>query len=115
MAEFVIGDVVILTFPFSDLSGSKKRPGLVIGIPDDRHLILAQITSKSYHDNLVILLEADCFIEGSLPVQSFIRPGKIFTASSELILYKAGSVITDIRQKVHLELLKICDYTRSKF
>jgi len=30
MARFVKGDVVVLPFPFSDLSQSKRRPALVI-------------------------------------------------------------------------------------
>jgi len=30
MAEFVKGDVVVVPFPFSDLSQAKKRPALVI-------------------------------------------------------------------------------------
>jgi mRNA interferase MazF len=30
MAKFVKGDVVIIPFPFSDLSQSKRRPALVL-------------------------------------------------------------------------------------
>ena len=39
MAKFVKGDVVVVPFPFSDLSQSKRRPALVIapleGIPNN--------------------------------------------------------------------------------
>jgi mRNA interferase MazF len=30
MAKFVKGDVVVIPFPFSDLSQSKRRPALVL-------------------------------------------------------------------------------------
>ena len=30
MGRFVKGDIVVLNFPFSDLSGNKRRPALVV-------------------------------------------------------------------------------------
>lgn len=46
MAKFVRGDVVVVPFPFSDLSQSKRRPALVITSLDGDGLILCQITSS---------------------------------------------------------------------
>jgi mRNA interferase MazF len=51
MGEFVKGDVVVLAFPFSDLSSSKRRPALVIAKASEDDLILAQITSQSFYDS----------------------------------------------------------------
>lgn len=50
MERFVKGDIVVLYFPFPDLSDSKKRPALVLAdlIGDD--IILCQITSKNVND-----------------------------------------------------------------
>jgi hypothetical protein len=50
MGGFVKGDIVIIPFPFSDLSGSKKRPAFLAAnlIGDD--IIVCQITSKSKSD-----------------------------------------------------------------
>ena len=45
MARFVKGDVVVVPFPFSDLSQSKRRPALVITELTGDDLILCQITS----------------------------------------------------------------------
>lgn len=45
MAGFVKGDVVVVPFPFSDLSQSKRRPALVIANLQGNDLILCQITS----------------------------------------------------------------------
>jgi len=39
------GDVVIVAFPFSDLTGAKPRPALVIGEAARGDRILCQITS----------------------------------------------------------------------
>ncbi|WP_292744967.1 type II toxin-antitoxin system PemK/MazF family toxin [Nostoc sp. NMS4] len=45
MAGFVKGDVVIVPFPFSDLTQTKRRPALVIATLQGNDLILCQITS----------------------------------------------------------------------
>ena len=50
MARFVKGDVVVVPFPFSDLSQSKRRPALVITELTGDDLILCQITSQSISD-----------------------------------------------------------------
>ena len=51
MEEFVKGDVVVLPFPFSDLSNSKKRPALVVANLEGEDIILCQITSKARIDD----------------------------------------------------------------
>jgi mRNA interferase MazF len=45
MAGFVKGDVVVIPFPFSDLSQSKRRPALVLAEADAQAVILCQITA----------------------------------------------------------------------
>ena len=45
MAEFVKGDVIVVPFPFSDLTQAKRRPALVIATLAGDDLILCQITS----------------------------------------------------------------------
>jgi len=47
MGGFVKGDVVVMPFPYSDLSATKKRPALVIAVLDGDDVILCQITSQS--------------------------------------------------------------------
>ena len=61
MAKFVKGDIVVIPFPFSDLSQSKRRPALVIARLEGNDSILCQITSKTIKDiyyNLVNLLDS---------------------------------------------------------
>jgi mRNA interferase MazF len=92
MAELVKGDVVIIPFPFSDLSGSKRRPAFVIANIPGPDIILCQITSKAKSDPYAIAVEKSDFISGSLPFVSYARPNKLFTADEDIILSIAGHV-----------------------
>jgi len=90
MGKFVRGDIVIIPFPFTDLSGSKKRPAFAVADLNGDDIIVCQITSKSKFDPLALPLGIHDFVSGSLPVDSFIRPNKIFTADKNIILSVAG-------------------------
>ncbi len=46
VATFVKGDVVVLPFPYSDLSTTKRRPALVVAATAGDDLILCPITSR---------------------------------------------------------------------
>lgn len=104
MEAFVKGDVVIVPFPFSDLSSSKRRPALVIANLPGEDIILCQVTSKLLKDEFAIALFDGDFISGSLKQDSNIRPNRIFTASKSIIRYKAGSVnsgkLSEVRNKI---------------
>jgi mRNA interferase MazF len=92
MAKFVKGDVVVIPFPFSDLSQAKRRPALVLAVLQGNDLILCQITSKSVQDNYSIPVDQNDFASGSLNQESNIRPNKLFTADSQIILYCTGNI-----------------------
>jgi mRNA interferase MazF len=100
MAKFVKGDVVVIPFPFSDLSGAKKRPALVLAdLPGD-DIILCQITSQNTKDNFSVSITSVDFSSGSLPVASNIRPTRIFTADKNIIIRKAGTIKPLVIQNV---------------
>ena len=50
MAKFVKGDVLVVPFPFSDLTQAKRRPAFVLAGPFGDDLILCQITSQVVKD-----------------------------------------------------------------
>ena len=90
MERFIVGDVIVLPFPFTYLTAAKKRPALILADITGDDFIMLQITSKNVRDDYAIsLLEKD-FSSGSLNQKSNIRPNKIFTLYHKLILYKAG-------------------------
>jgi mRNA interferase MazF len=92
MAKFVKGDVVVIPFPFSDLSQSKRRPALVLAVLQGDGLNLCQITSKSIKDNYAIPVDENDFESGSLNQESNIRPNRLFTADNHIILYRIGNI-----------------------
>lgn len=85
MGKFKVGQVITCSFPFSDLTGKKIRPALIVAIVDFDNLILCQITSKKYSSSDPVKLTKTDFRKGSLPIESFIRTDKIFTADPSMI------------------------------
>ena len=100
MAEFVRGDVVVVPFPFSDLSQAKRRPALVVAELTGDDLILCQITSQSVKDGYAIPVSDSDFSEGGLKQPSHIRPNRLFTADSHIILYRVGKLKADVLNRV---------------
>ena len=92
MERFIKGDIVVVPFPFSDLSNYKKRPALVIATLKGDDLILCQITSQSISDEYAMLLSSEDLVSGNLKRKSNIRPNRIFTADGNIILYKVGNL-----------------------
>jgi len=78
MEEFVRGNVVVIPFPFSDLSATKRRPALVLANLAGNDILLCQITSRCPNEKYAILLKTTDFTSGMLPVDSYIRPTRIF-------------------------------------
>ena len=84
--------VVLVRFPFSDLSQTKLRPAVVLADAGRGDWILCQVTSKPYGDARAIELEEVGFAVGSLRAMSYARPGKLFTASQGLIAAEVGKL-----------------------
>jgi mRNA interferase MazF len=107
MARFVKGDVVVVPFPFSDLSQAKRRPALVLtSLPGD-DLILCQITSKLNKDIYAIEISNPDFTSGSLNKLSNVRPNRIFTADEHIILYKIGSLTANKMNEIVSKTIEI--------
>ena len=92
MEGFVKGDVVVLPFPFSDLSASKRRPALVVAALRGDDVILCQIISQARPDEYSIVLKPSDFKQGMLSLTSVICPNKLFTADESLVQYKVGAL-----------------------
>lgn len=90
MERFVKGDVVVVPFPFTDLTRAKRRPALVIAELEGDDLILCQITSQSIRDKYAVPIGEDDFETGTLRRRSNVRPNRIFTADRHIIMYRAG-------------------------
>jgi mRNA interferase MazF len=83
-------EVVLLPFPFSDLSAHKKRPVLILKDENIQGDFLAiQITSKPGYAGALVLEQKD-FRLGLLPKKSFVRPDKLITLNKTLVVQRIG-------------------------
>ncbi len=85
-----VGAVVLLPFPFSDLSRSRLRPAVVLADAGRDDWVLCQITSNPYRDPQAVSLSDESFGQGALHRASYVRPGKLFTANLDLMMRQVG-------------------------
>jgi len=95
MGKFVKGEIVVVPFPFSDLSASKRRPAMVLVDLQGDDVILCQITSQNVKDSLAILIDTTDVVNGTLNNPSNVRPNRLFTADENIILYSLGQLKSD--------------------
>ncbi len=93
---FESGEVVLVPFPFTDLSQTKKRPVLIIS--NSRHnarsndFVCCGITSNLSNRPYSIFLNATDLFEGTLPLRSRIKYDKIFTLEKGLAIKRLGRI-----------------------
>ncbi|MDZ7292400.1 MAG: MazF family transcriptional regulator [candidate division KSB1 bacterium] len=90
MGALTAGSVVSVPFPFTDLSQSKLRLAVVLAGIGRNDWILCQVTSNPYSDPKAVTITDDSFAKGSLQKKSYARPGKLFTANEQLIVFEVG-------------------------
>ena len=86
------GDVLIVDFPYSDLSGSKLRPALVVALTPGRDVILCQMTSRSRSDRDAVSITPADVPSGKLSGPGLVRTNHLFTADRKLLRGNIGSV-----------------------
>lgn len=109
------GKIVLLPFPFDDLSTSKVRPALcpTNSLGKYRHVIVAFITSQQPND----LSESDLTIESTdsdfrqigLRVTSVLRLHRLTTLPVSLIQRELGHLSTSRQKQVAAKLSKLFD------
>lgn len=100
MGQLTVGSVVSIIFPYSNLKGKKVRPALVLARVEFNNLILCQITSRSYTSKTAIIVKEKDFTEGGLPIVSYVRPDKLFTADETIIKDRVGLLKTITKKKI---------------
>ena len=101
------GDVVILPFPFSDLSQNKRRPAPILAGLSGRDCMLCQITSRQRERHTCIALEDRDFATGNLSTESMARIDRIFTADTALIIRKAGRLRREKMNNITEQLVRL--------
>jgi len=89
---FSPGDVVMVDVQFSDQSGLKQRPALILTSTDaNGDFIVAPITTSSNHAKGVSL-DPGKFAKGGLPHQSWIRADRVFTVNTSTLVKQFGTL-----------------------
>ena len=100
MEKFVAGDIVVVPFPFTDLSSARKRPALALSNLEGDDIIICEITSVMRKDSYVVSLENKDLESGKLKTNSIIRPNRILTIDKSKINYKFGKIKDSKLQEV---------------
>ena len=93
-------DIVLVPFPYSDLTGSKLRPALIVSnenINSTEDRICCLVTSNPPKDHALLL---NSFHEGDLPFKSWVKPHRIFTIHEKIIKKKLCSITDEFHRRV---------------
>lgn len=105
------GDVVLVPFPFSDLSGTKKRPVLILSKTEynqsTEDAITAGITSNIRKITGSLIIGSNNFETGNISAVSMVRADSLFTIHQGLIIKKIGKLDNVTFQKVKDKLNEI--------
>ena len=96
MARFVSGQVVVVPFPFTDLSSAKVRPALVLASLSRGDVVLCQITSQAAgHPQAVPIQPSDFEPGGALRRDGFALPHRVVTANEACVQRAVGKLKPD--------------------
>jgi len=101
-------DIILIPFPYSDLTGSKQRPALIISnekINKNQDRICCLITTNPHREDLEITRSS--FKLGNLPFKSFVKPHRIFIINEDIIIKKLCTINDEFHDKV---IKKINEY-----
>ena len=105
-------DLVLIPFPYADLSSSKKRPVLILTAPDHHgDFIALAVTTVPQSEPAIPLTPID-LIDGTLPKPSWIRVDKVFTLSDQSIVKHIGKIKKACMEKVLKSLCSIVGYAK---
>ena len=101
------GTIVLVPFPFTDLSGSKVRPAIIISAPlkGDDVVVLFLSSQKGRFEIYDVALPAT--VQNRLKADSRVKCAKIATLDKKIILGELGVVEIDAQKKIDAKLKKL--------
>ena len=109
--QFEQGDILLVPFPFTNLSSVKQRPVLVLSSTkynqEHEDIITCGITSNLKDKEYSLLLTNKELSQGILPKESRIKVDKLFTVEKSIVKKKFGRVKQSVLIEVKKEFLKI--------
>ncbi len=105
------GEIVLVPFPFTDLSDFRQRPVLVLSKSQDNKisddLVTCGITSNLKNAKYSILIDNKDLEEGSIPKKSRIKVNKLFTLEKRIIRKSVGRINKSTFEKVKKEFSRL--------
>ena len=98
--------IIVVEFPFSDLSGARLRPAVVLTGAGRGDWILCQITSNPHSDPQAVKLTPSTLSAGALTNISFARPTKLFTAHKNLMTKRVAILGDETFREILLTTIK---------
>lgn len=95
MANYRLGEIVLVKFPFTNNLGFKKRPALVIKDTDDGDVVVCRITSKVYYSPYDVELKN--WSQNGLQLPSVIRVHKMASLEKSMIDRTLGKVDDSVK------------------
>lgn len=103
--KWLKGDIVLIPFPFTDLTGVKNRPALIL-VESDADITVSFITTQvKWQEDSDIRIEPAQ--ENGLKKPSLIRLGKLATIDKDLVIGRLGRVTTQEIKAVDENLIKL--------
>ena len=99
------GDIVLIPFPFTDLTGSKLRPAVVLAATDMDVTLVFITTQQKWKEQFDVVLTPNS--SNGLKLISIIRLSKIPTLDKELIQGKLGSLTESQVLELNSKLIEI--------
>jgi mRNA interferase MazF len=111
MTNYNPGDVLLLPFPFSDVSNTKRRPALVLAVAEKwGELICTMLTSSPQYYNEVVI---SMWKEAGLLKPTVARVHRLFTIDAQLVIKTLGTLQTNDFEKIRLETIKLLQNGRA--
>ncbi len=95
----MVGDLVLVPFPFTDLAARKVRPAVVadVGMGD---WILCQMTSRRNRRADDIAVTQQDMQTGRLRAASWVRPGRLHTLNGGLVGRTVGQITANKMEEI---------------
>lgn len=105
------GEILLVPFPFSDLSSIKQRPVLVLSKRQDNidceDIITCGIISNLKDERHSVLIDNSNLIQGLIPAKSRIKVDKLFTINKDIIGKKISRINKETFQEVKKEFCSL--------
>ena len=96
---FEAGALVLLPFPYSDATTSKRRPVLALTKPDEYGDFIGMALSARPHHVHAMPLQNDALAEGQLPKPSWVRTDRVVTLNASLVIKAFAKIKADIHRQ----------------